>query len=70
MTTLEFKTAMEKVISKKTKNAIQKYGIEKCLEAYNKHEKGNGAKTIAWEMGYTTRQADSMIDAGREIDEL
>jgi hypothetical protein len=61
---------MEKVISKKSKTAIQKYGIDKCREAYNLHERtGNGAKTIGWEMGYTTRQIDSMIDAGREINE-
>jgi hypothetical protein len=70
MTTSKIQTAIGKVISKKSKVAILKYGIEKCLEAYNKHEKtGNGAKTIGWEMGYTTRQIDSMIDAGREINE-
>jgi hypothetical protein len=57
-------------ISRKTKVAILKYGIEKCREAYNKYEKtGNGAKTIAWEMGYTTRQIDSMINAFREIED-
>jgi hypothetical protein len=58
-------------ISRKTKAAIQKYGIDKCREAYNKYEKtGNGAKTIGWEMGYTTRQIDSMIDAFREINQF
>jgi|688.fasta_scaffold2060224_1 hypothetical protein len=56
-------------ISRKTKVAILKYGIEKCREAYNKHQKGYGAKTIAWEMGFTTRQADSMIDAFEEINQ-
>jgi hypothetical protein len=56
-------------ISRKTKSAIQKYGIEKCREAYNKHETGYGAKTIGWEMGYSTRQIDSMINAFREIED-
>ena len=51
-----------------TKRAIQKYGHDKCVEAFKEHHfGGNGANTIGWEMGLTTRQADAAINAGREI---
>jgi len=58
-----------KSLSEKTKDAIKKHGREKCIEAFNRYDNGNGggAKTIAYDMDVTTNQADAMIDAGREL---
>ena len=56
-------------LSRKAKMAIKKYGVEKCLQAYIRYDNGsNGARTIADDMDVTTNQADSMINAGREIE--
>jgi hypothetical protein len=54
-------------ITRKTKVAIEKYGLSICVRAYRMNENtGMGASSIGWELGLTTRQADSAIDAGRE----
>ena len=51
----------------KTKDAIQKYGLDICKEAYQLSVKGNGAGTIGFLLSLTTNQADCAIDAGRNI---
>jgi hypothetical protein len=57
-------------LSPKTKRAIQKYGLEVCKKAYEKHQEGDGANTISWEVdglkGGCTRQADAAINAYEE----
>lgn len=54
-------------ITRKTKVALKKYGVDICVRAYRMNENaGMGASSIGWELGLTTRQADSAIDAGRE----
>jgi hypothetical protein len=54
-----------------TKNAIQKYGIETCKEAYRMNEEdGEGASTIAHSFATlkgNTRAGDAAINAGREM---
>ena len=56
--------------SAKTKQAIQKYGIDACRTAYALNISGEGAHTISM-VGpstiKTTRQADAAINAGEEI---
>jgi len=57
-------------LNKATLRAKKNYGIVTCLRAYKANEQGNGAATIAIEImgkGFTTRQADAAINAGREI---
>ncbi len=55
-------------LTRKTKNAINKHGMKRCLEAFKRYEgTGTGATTIAYDMDVTTNQADAMIDAGREL---
>ena len=51
----------------KTKDAINKYGLDTCKEAYALSTKGNGASSIGWMLDLTTNQADCAIDAGRNI---
>jgi hypothetical protein len=50
-----------------TDQAITKYGRQVCLEAYDLHREGNGARTIGNYLNLTTAQADCAIDAGRDI---
>lgn len=50
-----------------TDQAITKYGRQTCLEAYDLHREGNGARTIGNYLNLTTAQADCAIDAGRDI---
>ena len=55
------------MITRKTTIALNKYGIATCLRAFRLNENaGMGASSIGIELGLTTRQADSAIDAGRE----
>ena len=53
--------------SRRTRDALAKYGPEVCTEAYRRHCAGDGASTIGYCMKLTTRQADAAIDAGREL---
>lgn len=54
-------------MTRKTRIALQKYGVALCVRAYKLNEfEGFGASSIGFELGLTTRQADSAIDAGRE----
>ena len=50
-----------------TNQAINKYGKQVCIDAYDLHRQGNGAGTIGFYLNLTTRQADCAIDAGRDI---
>jgi hypothetical protein len=50
-----------------TAQAITKYGRQTCLDAYDLHMQGNGARTIGNYLNLTTAQADCAIDAGRDI---
>ena len=50
-----------------TNQAIAKYGKQTCIDAYQLHREGNGARTIGSYLNLTTNQADSAIDAGRDI---
>jgi len=45
-------------------NAFKKYGRDVCRHVYhlNRHD-GEGANTIGFYLGLTTRQADAAIDA-------
>ena len=57
-------------MNKKTKRAINKYGIQTCIDAYEMHKAGNGANTIAWSfqiLNGNTNAGDAAINAGREI---
>jgi hypothetical protein len=57
-------------ISKATKRAIEKYGIQTCIDAYAMHQDGNGASTIAWSFSILkgrTNSGDAAINAGREL---
>jgi hypothetical protein len=53
-------------LSVKAARAVHAYGLELCRRAYAMHREGNGARTVGFEYGLTTRQADAAIDAGRE----
>jgi hypothetical protein len=54
-----------------TKRAIAKYGEENCRYAYRRHCEGNGASTIAFELGLPhTNCGDAAIRAGEELDYL
>lgn len=51
---------------KSVKRAIKKYSEEKCRDAYDLNSRvGEGANTIGGYFGWTTRQADAAINAGR-----
>jgi len=50
-----------------TNQAIAKYGKQTCIEAYQLHREGNGARTIGSYLNLTTAQADCAIDAGRDV---
>ena len=55
-----------------TKRAINKYGIEICIEAYIMHIEGNGASTVANSLSIlngNTRAGDAAINAGRDLDD-
>jgi len=52
----------------KTMQIIRELGSEVCIEAYNLHKKGNGAKTIGNMLNTTTAQADCLIDGGRFLE--
>lgn len=55
-----------------TKRAINKYGIDTCIEAYIMHIKGNGANTVAHSFSIlkgNTNAADAAINAGRDLDQ-
>jgi hypothetical protein len=55
-------------MTKNTQKAISKYGVENCRTAYAMHSiYGEGANTIGFYLGFTTRQADAAINAGREL---
>jgi hypothetical protein len=59
-------------IKSATKRAIGKYGIQTCIDAYEMHEEGNGASTVAWSFSIlngNTNAGDSAINAGRDIKE-
>ena len=59
-------------LSKSTKRAIKKYGIQTCLEAYKEHYiEGSGASTVSWSFSIlkgNIRAGDAAIDAGRELE--
>lgn len=51
-----------------TRRAVAKYGINLCLRAYKHQQAGNGARTIAIEIGFVnTNAANAAINAGREL---
>jgi hypothetical protein len=50
-----------------TDKAIAKYGKQTCIDAFDLHKQGNGARTIGIYLNLTTAQADCAIDAGRDI---
>jgi hypothetical protein len=50
-----------------TDQAIAKYGKQTCIDAFDLHRQGNGARTIGSYLNLTTTQADCAIDAGRDI---
>jgi hypothetical protein len=55
-------------MTNKSKIAIKKWGEELALKCfYLNYLFGNGARSIGQGIGLTTRQADSLIDAGREL---
>lgn len=59
-----------RVLSTKTERAVSKYGFANCVQAFEMHTRdGEGASTIGFTLGLTTRQADAAINAGQEIHE-
>ena len=56
------------MLTKKTLTAINKYGLDTCLIAFRRSEEGDGARTIGFEYGLKTNQADAAINAGREYE--
>jgi hypothetical protein len=55
-------------LSRRAKSAVEKYGRDRCLDAYRAHRAGDGARTIAFEHYLpNTSAADAAIDAGREL---
>lgn len=62
---------MNRMTTKNTARALDKYGVKACRVAYHMHAKlGFGASGIAFEgpRGLnTTGQADAAINAGREL---
>jgi len=57
------------MLSRKTKRAIDRYGIAICLEAHLLNsEQGEGPSTISAYLGFSgVGAANSAINAGREI---
>jgi hypothetical protein len=51
----------------KTNQAIAKYGKHTCIDAYDLHRQGNGARTIGMYLNLSTAQADCAINAGRDL---
>lgn len=47
---------------------VKRFGEQVCRDAYRENERGNGASTIGFEFGLTTRHADQAIDAGRFLE--
>jgi hypothetical protein len=47
--------------------AVNAYGRDTCERAYAMYLRGNGASTIGFDLGLTTRQADAAINAGRAL---
>ena len=47
--------------------AVRAYGRDTCERAYAMHMRGDGASTIGFDLGLTTRQADAAINAGRAL---
>jgi hypothetical protein len=55
-------------LSRKARTALKAYGHETCVQAFFRNElDGEGASTVGFYHGLTTRQADAAIDAGREF---
>ena len=54
-------------MTKATKNAVAKYGIENCRRAYALTLDGSGAGYVVACFDVHYRTADSMINAGREL---
>lgn len=58
-------------LSPRSARAVAKHTLSLCVKAYQMHEvDGEGARTIGVYLGLTTRQADAVIDAGREYTTL
>ena len=54
-------------LSKATRTAMQRYGSDSCLHAYDRSQKGCGPSEIGgWGRGGVQR-GDAMINAGREM---
>ena len=51
----------------KTNQAIAKYGKHTCIDAYDLHRQGNGARTVGMYLNLSTAQADCAINAGRDL---
>lgn len=51
-----------------TKRAIKKYGLEKCMAAFQMAEAGDGSRSIGFHFCVHTNAANAMINAGREVD--
>lgn len=56
-----------KTLTAKARKAVTKYGAEKCKEAFAQYQSGDGARSVGYDLGLTTNQADSAINAGREL---
>lgn len=55
-------------MTKATKRAIEKYGEDKCRNAYRlNHEQGEGPMLIGGYGKGCVARANAMIDAGREL---
>jgi hypothetical protein len=55
-------------LSKTTRTSMQRYGIEKCLEAYDlNNSMGEGAALIGGYGRGSIQRGDAMINAGREM---
>jgi hypothetical protein len=55
-------------MTKKSKIVIKKWGTDLVIKCfYQNYIVGNGARSIGLELGITTRQADSLINAGYEL---
>jgi len=53
-----------------TKRAIEKYGLQTCIDAYEMHLEGNGASTVSHSFSIlknNTNMGDAAINAGRDI---
>jgi hypothetical protein len=55
-------------MTSKSKKAIKRWGLDLAIKFLHLNEViGNGARSIGQDHGLTTRQADSLIEAGREL---